>query len=139
VSQLKSSLTEICERVLREKENLLHSHEELWCRAFTHLLRRFLVPYEQVSAETLRRWLEESLIEFPKEAKVTIHVSERDCDSFSLILGPSANEPWRFVKDSMLKAGEVACECEAGGLIFSPGAEIDRLDAWIDTFKNRAA
>ena len=130
------TLNAISTSLVDDKEKILRSHEAIWCRAMDHLLRRFLVPHAQVVSDTFRRWLDESMGGFPQNIKVRIHLAPLEFKSISSILGDLMQSRWELVKDDSVPIGEIYCECDAGGIFFSPTVELGRLDSWIDEFKH---
>jgi len=134
VQATETKLTTICDEVLRQKSKLMHDHENRWAQAFSHLLRRFLVPGRELALETLRSWLTESLTSFGQTGRVRIHLSAEDYQRLRESLTSIAEKNWEFAADATLNPGEVHCECDGGGILFSEGSELQRLESWIERF-----
>jgi flagellar biosynthesis/type III secretory pathway protein FliH len=128
----------IAEQILREKETVLHDHEKQWNRAFSHLLKRFMVPQPGKIAAEIQRWLTESLENFPNQHKVCVNLSSEDFAVVTKLAGDLAlsfpGKAWELVEDSTLAPGEVHCETDVGGLFFSPSREAEKLDGLIEHF-----
>lgn len=133
VAEIDERLKHVCERVLEEKEALLHAHEKMWCDAMLHLLRRFLVRRPEEVVSVLQAWMDDSLRGFPQKARIRIYLSESDNQqvqrAMSFRLDKGGNH--EFTVDRNLSAGEIRCECDGGGIFFSPSQELTDLEAYL--------
>lgn len=135
VSDIEAKLKVACEKVLSEKETLLHSHERQWCDAMLHMLRRFLVRRPDEIVSVIDAWLDDCLKSFAQKSKVRVYLSADDhalvqqAFSFRANRGPVNHE---FGIDRNLSSGEVRAECDGGGIFFSPGQELSELEGYLD-------
>jgi flagellar biosynthesis/type III secretory pathway protein FliH len=127
-------LSEIAGKMLERKAEVLKDHEALWCRAFSHLLKRFLIPRHGDIVADVNRWLETSLENFSTVHKLKLYLSTEDFELLRTFMRPDYNSRVELVKDSTMKNGEVHCETDAGGIFFSPQKEAEKLDELIQHF-----
>lgn len=134
VEQVMQSMENIARELLIRKETILHAHEKQWCEALSHLLHRFLVPRSDALQAGVKRWLEESLTGFSGNHAIRVHVSPMEYDRLASGLGEVAGRPVELVRDATLSEGQIHCECDGGGIFFSPADEAQRLEAWLQEF-----
>ncbi len=134
-NQILQELNLLLENILKSKEEMLHSHEKPWLRAFQHLLDSFMVRKAQTIGAELEKWLADCISDFAEKKKVQIYFSESDYDRFAGLVsdftGPSK---WELVKDIRLKPGETRFECGGGGVFFSQGEEMARLNQILENY-----
>jgi flagellar biosynthesis/type III secretory pathway protein FliH len=124
-------IEQVCAAVLKDKESLLRAHESDWCRAFSHLLKRFLVPNDERIVRNIEGWLTEGLSQFAESARIKIFLAESDWDHLAPALDSLGKQKWEILKDGALAVGEIRCECEGGGVFFSSQEELQKLESWI--------
>ncbi len=137
VAEMTSKLDKVCEQVIAEKTQVLKAHERTWMKAFSHLLRRFLVHRVAFASEEIERWLNESIGAFDSNGKIQIHVASSDFKHLSEALKSLDGKRWEIIQDGTLKPGELHCACEDGGVLFSSETELKKLDEWIERFSTR--
>lgn len=134
---IESKLDEVCKDIVENRGLLLSAHERAWSSALRHLLKRFLVPHASSIGELVSAWLEEALARFSSTARVSIRVSPPDYEQWAAHLPQKAGKTWEIQPDATLPRGEVSCECEDGGIVFSATEELNKLDAWLSQFENQ--
>jgi flagellar biosynthesis/type III secretory pathway protein FliH len=137
VAELKhhiEQLNVIAAKILEEKEAILRDHEAHWCKAFLHLLKRFIVPRNEDIVVEIRRWLESSLENFSTVHKLKLHLSPGDYEMVTRFSNQRDNNRFEIIKDTNVQPGEVHCETDAGGIFFSPNKEAERLDELVEHF-----
>ena len=132
VAQFGTRIEGICAEILREKERVLHDHEKQWCQALSHLLRRFLVPNAAEKLAAIESWLKESMQGFADKGKIYVYLPAEDMEKMQPFLPSGAQTKWEFRKDASMAPGEVRCECEGAGFIFSPNEQWKRLQEMLD-------
>ena len=139
VAAAETKLAQVSQQLMVEKEALLHSHERAWCNAMLHVLRRFLIRRPEELVSVLQAWIDDCLKGFSQNAKVRIYLSEDDHAALSQALSfrperSAANHD--FAVDRNLSTGELRCECDGGGIFFSPNQELSELEAYLDGIFN---
>lgn len=132
VEQLQERLDEVCRQVLNNQRHVLQSHEKVWASAMAKLLKCFMVPRSEEIIKELSDWLHRSLEEVAPNQKVKIYLPTDEMQRLSHVLTNQGEENWEFRSDDTLKTGELRCESEMGGVIFSPGEQLTKLENWID-------
>lgn len=131
----KKRIDSFCEELLKQKVAVLREHEAMWSEAFAHLLRRFLVPNAAEKSELLQKWLSESVERFSSTKKVRVYFSPVDLGLLQQNSPMRLEERWEYLADPNLKPGEIHCECDAGGIFFSPDDQMESLEKLITQFK----
>lgn len=134
---IESKLSAVCGDILENRAVLLSAHERAWGAALRHLLRRFLVPQASSVGELVTAWLSEALARFSSSARILIRVSPDDYEQWAMHLPEKAGRAWEIQPDASLPVGEVSCECEDGGVVFSSNEELGKLDAWLSQFESQ--
>jgi len=134
IQPILSRLNEVCENIIEEKHQLLHSHEKMWGNAMRHLLHRFYFANPEELGGRLTKWVSDNVAQFPDVGKVEVIVSEEDYLKIQVAVGNSENRKWNLISDSGLKSGEIKCECSEGGFFFSSEKELAKLDESIAQF-----
>jgi flagellar biosynthesis/type III secretory pathway protein FliH len=124
---LRTELDAICRQVLDASKSRTERHETVWIQALSLLLKRFLVPNDAQVVERIQRWLRESLEDVAKGAAVDVFLSPEQYQRLSAGLGKSGPH-WKWHSDPSLNEGEIRCETDQGGVVFSPGEQWERLD-----------
>lgn len=116
----------ICAGLLEEKSKILSSHTKGWLRAFSHLLKRFLVPDAKIKAEALTEWVQESLKDFESKSKIKIRIGNKSFETINAeALGVTHAS---IVYDPSLNADQILVDVDGGGLIFSAQEEFAKLE-----------
>lgn len=123
---LRGEVAAVCAEIRSAGSARLNQHEPVWMRALGTLLRRFLVARPEESADRIRSWLRESLEGLESSAEIRVYVSPASFERLTGNLGEGSG--WRWIADANLKEGEIRCETETGGVLFSPGEQADRLE-----------
>jgi flagellar biosynthesis/type III secretory pathway protein FliH len=125
----------LCSKILEEKEALLKDHEPKWAHAMTKLLKRFQVNRAGELGQVLDQWLSEVVGEFADKQQVRVFLPETEYTRLSAVLhGSSWEAKWELVCDGGLSPGEVRYECGGGGVFFSAGAELEKLESLVKEF-----
>lgn len=123
----KAALQGIGQALLRDKATLLLDHEALWVAALGHVLKRFLVPERELALAEIDGWLKDSLSSFEQKGKIRLHLCDADYRRLEEMLHELPKSNWELVRDTNLIAGEVRCETNAGGILFSSEQEMKHL------------
>lgn len=126
-------LSDACQSVLDQKAKLMGDHQVLWMESFSRLLERFLVPNRKVALEYIDSWISKGVGEFEKAGKVNLYLSPVD-HKLLVEETKSAHPHWEVLEDIKLAPGEVRCECDRGGMVFSPNEQLKELETWIARF-----
>jgi flagellar biosynthesis/type III secretory pathway protein FliH len=126
-------LNGVCTEILKEKENILHDHERLWCRGTINVLKRFQVGRAIELGRELDRWLAEAVHDFASKKKIKIFVSEDEYARFCII-PVTEQQKWELFPDPNLKNGETRYESEGGGIFLDPSEEFKKLEALIGQY-----
>lgn len=132
VAEYGKRLEAVADELLREKEQILHGHEKQWCQALSHLLRRFLVPNAAEKLAAIELWLRESMQGFADKGKIYVFLPTADLEKMQPYLPAGGHQKWEFRKDASMAEGDVRCECEGAGFIFSPNEQWKRLQETLD-------
>ncbi len=129
----KAKSDEVCQRLnvlgeslVREKESLLRDHEKIWCDAIEYLMRRFLVPLSAERLQSLGDWIEESIGELAKEAKIQVALP---CEVFAQVKDVVPPVKWEWTEDPSLKPTDLRVEIKGGGIFFSPDVQWQKFEA----------
>jgi len=134
IGEATSKLEQICAEVVLAKTSLLNEHEGQWMRAFSHMLRRFLVHRSSLASEEIERWLQDSIAAFETKGAVKIFLSTRDYRHLAKVIETLQGSRWKIEEDKTLQDGELHCACEDGGVLFSSEEEMKKLEVWIERF-----
>lgn len=120
-------LESLAESILGEKEAMLRAHEVIWCRAFSHLARRFLIPLSAERLTGLRTWLEDAIGDLGRQAKIRVCVSPKVHQEVKSVVGEGAAH-WEWIEDRALRDSDFRVELTGGGVFFSPEAEWKKFE-----------
>ena len=126
-AKINNDLQSIVKQIASEKVTLVRAHEETWCSAIAHLARRFLIPLTPERLKDLKAWIEESIGDLSKQAKVRVALAPAVLDRVKTASLDVTQ--WDWVADEALAETDFRVELEGGGLLFSPKAECEKLDA----------
>ncbi len=124
---LRVEVESVCRSVVELSQRQLNDHEALWIRSLSLLMKRFLVPNDAGIVTRIQRWLKESIEELVDRGEVRVFLSPVQFGRLSASLD-STGEGWAWQADAALADGELRCETNRGGVIFSPGEQWDRLE-----------
>ena len=132
---IKNMLSRLTEQMLSEREKLLHQHEKLWCEAFLHLLKRFLVPKSGEIVACIREWIVDSIKEYSTKGKIKIRLSPGVSGLVSQVMSPTPEDRWKIIPDKTLNENEISCEViDGGGIFHSQSHELKELEKRIHEF-----
>ncbi len=121
-------LEALAESVLGERESLLRSHEAIWCRAFSHLARRFLIPVSAERMAGLHAWLEDAIGDLSRQAKIRVCVSPKVHQEVKSIVGETGTAHWEWIEDRSISDMDFRVELTGGGVFFSPADEWKKFE-----------
>ncbi len=131
--KLFADLEQVAATLIREKEALLHAHERLWCEAIAHLGRRFLIPLDPERLKGLKSWLEESIGDLSRQAKIRVVLAPSVMERVRASATGSAPH-WEWAEDRSLSDQQMRVELDGGGILFAPQAEVEKLTDKINEF-----
>jgi flagellar biosynthesis/type III secretory pathway protein FliH len=134
LNEITSQLETIVAETLNQRATLLREHEAEWLRTFSRLLERFLVPQRNLAVDYLTTWLRDSLGTLEESGKVWIFLATPDFKKLESSLRSLGEGRWEISEDMKLAPGEIRCECDRGGAIFSPSEQMTKLEEWIARF-----
>lgn len=134
IHQALRTLEDVAKTVLSRQSEILASHETLWCATLKHLLKRFRVPEGTIMASEIESWVSESLDVASSESRLKVFLSTKEYERVNGTSGEVSNTHFVFEKDESLQQGEIRCESEMGGIIFSPEKGLRELESIIDRF-----
>lgn len=133
---LRGNVDEVCRRVLEAGHQQLNRYESLWMESLSRLLKRFLVRNDTQVADRIRTWLRDSLEGIKATDQVSVYLSPAEFERLSGHFG-SGGDGWRWAPDATLADGDVRCETEMGGALFSSGDQLARLERLIDESRGK--
>ncbi len=131
VAELRDEVTRVCQTVLQKGEARLNDHEELWIRSLAKLLKRFMVPNDAQIVSRIQHWLRESLEGLSERSEVRVYLATAQFHRLANHLGPMGRS-WSWHEDPLLADGDIRCETEMGGTVFSPGDQWNRLEKIVE-------
>ncbi len=135
--QLRSEMEIVCQKVIEAGLGQLNAHEVIWVRSLSLLLKRFLVPNDSQIVPRLQKWMRESLEGLSDHAEVRVFLPPAQYERLADTLGASG-KGWIWKCDPALNEGDVRCETEMGGVIFSPGEQAARLERIVEEIVGEA-
>ncbi|MBI4404605.1 MAG: hypothetical protein HY537_10610 [Deltaproteobacteria bacterium] len=130
IKSFERKMDEICAEVLKQKEHILHSHEEIWCRALSYLLMRFLVSKRFEIGPDIKEWLGQSVSAFTQSGKVLVYVNPNDHEVCRKYLEENSRQ-WEVIADPSLECGQIRCSCNTSGFFFDPIKESEKIQKWL--------
>lgn len=121
-------LENIAKQVIAEKVELLHQHEGIWVETVGHLMKRFLVPQTKERLANLKKWLEEAIGDLSRQAKIQVALAPSVMSEVKAITMAEETSHWDWVEDRSLNEMEIRVNLLGGGLLFSPQAELAKLE-----------
>jgi flagellar biosynthesis/type III secretory pathway protein FliH len=122
-----ASMGNVTTTVLREKENMLRSHERMWLETLEYLFESCLIPREKEILHNISEWLTSLLDEFSKTKTVRIYVSSESLRAYKVAAELEGFHHWAIQADEQLGAGDIRCECDNGGVLFSDKAALEKV------------
>lgn len=136
-THLRAEMDSVCQKVIEAGRAQLNLHEPIWVRALSLLLKRFLVPNDAEVVVRLQKWMRESLEGLTNQAEVRVFLPPAQYERLADTLGASG-KGWIWKSDPSLAEGDVRCETEMGGVIFSPGEQAARLERIVEEIVGEA-
>jgi flagellar biosynthesis/type III secretory pathway protein FliH len=120
--RLQARLDQIASEIVLAKETLMRSHEAELTACLRHLIKQFMVATGNEVLPAIEAWVGDVLEEFRVQGAITVYVAPKEFEKFQPT--KTAGTRWKLASDEKLKEGEVRCQCDSGGAVFT------RPDQW---------